>query len=77
MSKNDGGPAFPNSMYVNQGMSRRDWFAGMALSGLVSRAYRGISFTAEESFRLADAMLAESNKEKIRAPTRPTAPLDE
>jgi hypothetical protein len=74
----DGGPVFPQSqrMWDNDagswavhstgGMSLRDWFAGMALQGLVSSAGAGI-FTAEEapryeiasySYKYADTMLA-------------------
>ena len=39
---NDGGPAFPrythtdDGIIVEQGMSKRDWFAGMALQGVLA-----------------------------------------
>ena len=82
---NDGGPAFPvNSVklidigaytVLHPGMSLRDWFAGMAMQGMlaygVATVYReraaeeGIPFSrllAEESYRHADAMLAAREK---------------
>ena len=46
MAKNDGGPAFPSEgtgmvgmnpyEFTNPGMTLRQWYAGMALQGLVS-----------------------------------------
>lgn len=43
MSKKDGGPAFPQMCadaldigMVHDGMTLRDWFAGMALQGMVA-----------------------------------------
>ena len=60
MSKNDGGQAFPGGHPPN-GMSLRDWFAGMALQGLIDpRAMSpGTEILAEKSYSFADAMLAE------------------
>lgn len=58
-----GGPAFPtqNSCRSDLGMSLRDWFAGMALSsmdyGWFGSSTR-IREMAEESYNIADAMLA-------------------
>lgn len=44
MTTNDGGPAFPAVLNGWEGMSLRDWFAGMAMQGLVTdgmfREYR-------------------------------------
>lgn len=88
--KNDGGAAFPvRGMHVNPenpnserfvseyGMSLRDWFAGMALSGLAVNqemllgnhellehfGTSGIDkLQANKAYRLADAMLAEREK---------------
>lgn len=81
----NGGPAFPVPMFTREadgqplsaadffnggnGMTLRDWFAGMALSGLIGKAYyaasqtddpfTGISETlAVVSYGMADAMLA-------------------
>ena len=78
----NGGAAFarPTSVHcyeytATDGMSPRDWFAGMAMQGMlaygVATVYReraaeeGIPFSrllAEESYRHADAMLAEREK---------------
>src|SRR5690606_6844808 len=65
---NDGGPAFPvQASYPygpSDGMSLRDWLAGMALQGLLSRsdpdedwATRYECFS-EDAYLYADAMLA-------------------
>jgi hypothetical protein len=81
---NDGGPAFPVLKYeykatgnlhpsptVQSGMSLRDWFAGMALQGLIASqsSDTGYSTTpatqknvAKEAYSHADAMLAEREK---------------
>ena len=48
-TRDDGGPAFPAGTYCNnfgdevpmRGMSLRDWFAGQALAGLLSRDLEG------------------------------------
>ncbi len=83
MNKNDGGPAYPYiietshapsgapiSTNIFPGMSLRDWFAGMALSGMLSAPNLKISGSNqvnEQSFALAsylvaDAMLLERSK---------------
>ena len=71
MNKPDGGPIFPiageiksegigdaNVRWPHNGMSLRDWFAGMALDGLLARGgdYTYMSI-GEEAYILADAML--------------------
>lgn len=58
----DGGPAFPAKLdYVqfSTGMTLRDWFAGMALQGIVrtSRAERP-HHDSELAYKHADAMLS-------------------
>lgn len=65
----DGGPAFPlqsigpdfASGYC--GMSLRDWFAGQALSGIVSLGGDGFSLSEQDSarwaYKYADAMMSE------------------
>lgn len=79
MAKPDGGPAFPvtdkrqvpGSKYAQEyvyhpGMSKRDYFAGQALTGM----YAGNTCTtdgdlggyAEAAYAIADAMLAERDK---------------
>lgn len=83
----DGGPAYPTTLRDERagvqhgtphpGMSQRDWFAGMALIGLISNS-QGVPSdymraNANEAERLAqiafcisDAMLsARQNKEKV------------
>lgn len=76
-----GGPAFPSQAFTkdepNDGMSLRDWFAGMALQGLATNHDRLLSdssliadfgtagvdmLQAKIAYRLADAMLAERAK---------------
>ena len=67
MAENDGGPAFPSFVgpkdpVRNEGMSLRDWFAGMALHGIAPTAMpeAGRRFDAEmkKCYRIADGMLA-------------------
>lgn len=68
-------PAFPgheNSGY--SGMTMREWFAGVALQGMLASPNRklkngdtpsDVAGIAETAFILADAMLAESKKDKV------------
>lgn len=66
MTIKDGGPAFPRPGNEWEGVSLRDWFAGMALQGMCAKL--GINATADTplialaSYRLASAMLAEREK---------------
>lgn len=72
----DGGPAFPHphgqigNTYImpEDGMTLRQWYAGMALIGLIDHL-RSFSpevipeeFIAREAFRQADAMIKEGSK---------------
>lgn len=75
---NDGGPAFPQwdghaitgePLYLIGGMSLRDWFAGMALKGLLAspRKINGKTEVSQDdlagsSYGMADAMLQERLK---------------
>ena len=75
---NDGGSAFPETFVDNEGridsasdygkggMSLREWFAGMALQGLLSaNSIRKDGKTIEQvAFEIADAMIAEREKMK-------------
>ena len=72
----DGGPAFPTEHletgyevqpYVpHPGMTLRDWFAGMALTGIMATAPERAQFQSKEVARLAyvlaDAMLEEKQR---------------
>lgn len=64
MSKNNGGPAFPitaGQQVYAQGMTLRDWFAGQALSGIISTDCShkmNVVTRADLAYRLADAMIA-------------------
>mgnify|MGYP000529200689 CR=1 FL=1 len=73
MSNTDGGPAFPvvesdllRGTRVSGGMSLRDYFAGQAVANLLSFPppesmnvgdYWEFSHVADESYKIADAML--------------------
>lgn len=76
MSKqNDGGPAFPDpgpadDSYVNwnHGMSLRDYFAAQALIGILAARNGflvdvGTTNAAPWAYQIADAMLAEREKD--------------
>jgi hypothetical protein len=62
----DGGSAFPATSPVRyDGMSLRDWFAGMAMQGAVAYVNehedhydQSLANTAITSYKIADAMLA-------------------
>lgn len=71
MNKHDDGePAFPNvvSGHVVDGLTKREWYAGQAMSELsYSFAHDGrqeaIDMIAMFAFRVADAMITEGKKE--------------
>jgi hypothetical protein len=85
----DGGPAFPVETYGNgrgkqtspdagweTGLSIRDWFAGQALGGLAANPTldrQKWHDYARGSYAMADAMLAERNKEKTGDAGPPTS----
>lgn len=66
-------PAFPRACFEGEhitdqgsiGMSLRDWFAGLALEGMIAGS-QGLEITREEfaagAYALADAMLKERKK---------------
>jgi hypothetical protein len=61
MKQDDGGPAFPSP--AQQGMSLRDWFAGMAMQSIISiDATVSDSEFASWGYEIADAMLKERAK---------------
>ena len=67
---NDGGLAFPMGYHPDgnsadhSGMSLRDWFAGQALSGLLSDDVKpgDVDAAAKIAWDIADAMLAAREK---------------
>jgi hypothetical protein len=74
--KDTGGPAFPSTHPHGreEGMSLRDWFAGMAMQSIilswqnvptsdVPSEIELLRSTAEDAYRFADAMLKERSKE--------------
>ncbi len=80
---NQGGPAFPSQPLdangypdpPSKGMSLRDWFAGMAMQGLVASltpdqrtevigGIVGGKYLSRAAFMYADAMIAERIKEQ-------------
>lgn len=73
MATNDGGAAFPVTACPcvhpgNPGMSLRDWFAGQALIGILGSRNGflidvGCDDAPEWAYQIADAMLAEREKE--------------
>jgi hypothetical protein len=74
MEKDNGGPAFPRvpGPFVPgegvawdgfDGMSLRDYFAGMALSGMINdEIIGGYGDFAKSAYALADAMILERSK---------------
>lgn len=70
----DGGPAFPlfadgnaachMSSIAHDGMSLRDWFAGMVLNGMCSAPFSEGAYPemARQAYKMADAMLTERGK---------------
>ena len=70
-----GGPAFPTKNYAaiqplaegySEGMTLRDWFAGMAMQGMVARdtepSPERVPIIVKSAYIMADAMLKERNK---------------
>ena len=62
-TKNDGGPAFPESgergkASGGEGMTLRDYFAAKAMQGMVANPENVSRAGASLAYRMADAMLA-------------------
>ena len=66
----DGGPAYPRTaksgtyQLSSDGISKRDWFAGHALAGLVN--HLSPEAAAEYAYKYADAMIIERKRRKAR-----------
>lgn len=76
---NDGGPAFPRPpvfigaskhkdwWFMQDGMSRRDWLAGLAMQAIISKygiteSHSDLIVWSIESYAFADALIAEGDK---------------
>lgn len=69
-------PAFPRAAsemnYDAEGMTLRDWFAGQVLTGVIQKCANDtvpdgetlVSMFARNAYRLADAMLAERERDQ-------------
>lgn len=88
MTQNDGGSAFPYNPWnlckdgkwrkteKFNGMTLREWYAGVALQGMLAHSRHGHGYhprdesmhwhdaIAEEAYEIADAMLKERNKDE-------------
>ena len=64
--KSDGGLAFPmwdgEEQEQHYGLTKREWFAGMAMNGMLSRIGMPEIDMARWAFEYADAMLKEGAK---------------
>lgn len=71
MSKDTGGPAFPelgnvayNSDWDSEpGMKLRDYFAAKAMQSIAQSTFCDCDTVAKMSYAVADAMIAERNKQ--------------
>jgi len=71
MSENSNLPAFPveltndDNIHV-EGLSKREWFAGMAMQGLMANEQNApvtdYEYAAKACIKMADALLAELDK---------------
>ena len=62
---NDGGAAFPYSdsqVGFQKGVTKREYFAGIALQGLLSGRYFGEKDKPKKAYEMADAMIKEGEK---------------
>ena len=62
MGTKSGGAAFPVPEERMGGLSKREYYAAMAMQGLTSQGYISEEKLAADAFKMADAMLAESVK---------------
>ena len=69
----NGGPAFPlvfdcgdGTREIYSGMSLRDWFAGLAMQGMIAKdtepSPEQVPIIVKSAYIMADAMLKERNK---------------
>jgi hypothetical protein len=61
--KNSDAPAYPDNWDAKlPGLTKREYFAAMAMQGLLANATMGTTFVAEDSVSVADALLKELEK---------------
>lgn len=80
MTKDEGGPVYPGPKVIyrqlkdslmedtkghHEGITRRDWLAGLAMQGLIVNTVKGYGakVLARDAYKAADAMIAEGRKE--------------
>lgn len=65
MSKREGGFAFPlgsGGGWRNEGMTLRDWFAGLAMQAIIQNDRSIYESASARAYSVADAMIAEREK---------------
>jgi hypothetical protein len=65
MAKNNGGPAFPHltAYQHDAGMTLRDYFAAKAMGSIIGLDKLSADQVADIAYFMADAMIAERDKE--------------
>lgn len=58
-------PIFDNQFEDNKGLTKREYFAGLAMQGIVDR-YLNYEDIAHDAVKMADALLAELNKTRSK-----------
>jgi hypothetical protein len=61
-TQDDSGPAFPYSLQAGKmatGLTKREWFAGMALTGLIQQVNMPNEVYAQMAVGIADKLLKE------------------
>jgi hypothetical protein len=61
--KNGEQPILDNQFEDNKGLTKREYFAAMAIQGTMTSSYT-VNMTAEIAVKMADALLAELEKTK-------------
>lgn len=66
----DNGPAFPVESRVDRGLTKREYYAAAALTGLCASVGANCSDDglAKSAFRIADAMIAAVDSEQANGP---------
>ncbi len=56
--------AFPGTAEMNDGLTKREWMAGMALQGLCAASLTALQDISDKAIMLADETLAKLEKTK-------------